>query len=78
MTKWQWHEFVEKKVHSGRLWKMMVKEQHVREIWEYVCQERARVKRFRDEAEEERQAGTQGQWQLESPARVLGASEMLQ
>ena len=33
------------------------------------CQERARVKRFRDEAEEERPAGIQGQWQLESPAR---------
>ena len=34
-----------------------------------VGQERARVKRFREEAEEERQAGIQGQWQLESPAR---------
>ena len=34
-----------------------------------ICQERARVKRFREEAEEERQAGIQGQWQLESPAR---------
>ena len=33
------------------------------------CQIEARVKRFREEAEEERQAGIQGQWQLESPAR---------
>ena len=35
---------------------MMGKEQHVREMW-------------REEAEEERQAGMQGRWQLESPAR---------
>ena len=48
---------------------MMGKEQYVREMWEYFCQERARVKRFREEAEEERQTGIQGQWQLESPAR---------
>ena len=68
-TKWQWHEFVEKKAHRGRLWEMMGKEPYVREMWEYFCQERARVKRFRDEAEEERPAGIQGQWQLESPAR---------
>ena len=42
--------------------------QYVRELWEYFCQERARVKRFREEAEEETRAGIQGQWQLESPA----------
>ena len=33
-------------------------------------QERIIVKRFRELAEEEKQAGIQGQWQLESPARV--------
>ena len=47
----------------------MGKEQYVREMWEFFCQERARVKRFREEAEEERQAGIHGQWQLELPAR---------
>ena len=47
----------------------MRKEQHVREMWERFCQDRARVKRFQEQAEEERQAGIQGQWQLESPAR---------
>ena len=47
----------------------MGKEQHVREMWEYFCQERDRVKRSREQAEEERQAGTRGQGQLESPAR---------
>ena len=62
-------EFVEKKTHRGRLWKMMGK-RTVRTIdVEKFCQERAGVKRFREEAEEERQAGIQGQWQLESPAR---------
>ena len=48
---------------------MMGKEQFVREMREYFCQERDRVKRFREQAEEERQAGIRGQWQLESPAR---------
>ena len=49
---------------------MMGKEHYVREMWEYFCQERARVERFREEAEEERPAGgMQGQWQLESPAK---------
>ena len=48
---------------------MIGKEQYVREMWEYFCRERARVKRFREQAEEEKQAGMEGQWQLESPAR---------
>ena len=30
LTKWQWYEFVEKKAHRGRLWKMMGKEQCIR------------------------------------------------
>ena len=37
-------------------------------MWEYFCQERSRVKKCREEAEKERQAGVQGQWQQESPA----------
>ena len=48
---------------------MMAKEPHVRGMWEYFLQERNREKRFREQAEEEKQAGIQGQWQLESPAR---------
>ena len=44
---------------------MMGKELYVRGMWEYFLQERNRVKK----AEEEKQAGIQGQWQLESPAR---------
>ena len=69
LTNWQWREFAGQKAHRGRLWKMMGKEQDVREMWEYFCQERDGVKRFREQAEEERQAGIRGLWQLESPAR---------
>ena len=48
---------------------MMGKEQYMRGMWECLCQERERVKRFREQAAEEKQAGIQGQWQLESPAK---------
>ena len=48
----------------------MGKEHYAREMWVFFfCQQRGRVKRFREKAEEERQAEIQGQWQLESPAR---------
>ena len=69
LTNWQWYEFVERKAHCGRLWKMMGKEQYKREMWEYCCRERLRVKTFREEAQKERQAGIHCQWQHESPAR---------
>ena len=36
---------------------------------EYFLQEKSRVKRFRELADEEKQAGIQGQWQQKSPAR---------
>ena len=48
---------------------MMGKEQYVRGMWEYLRRERDRVNMFREQAEEEKQAGIQGQWQLESPAK---------
>ena len=35
----------------------------------YFLQDRSRVKRFRKLADEEKQAGIQGQWQQESPAK---------
>ena len=47
----------------------MGKEQYERGMWEYFCRERERVKKFREQAEGEKQAGIQGQWQLESPAK---------
>ena len=46
---------------------MLGKEQHLRRKWEYFLRERDAVIKFREPAEEEKQAGIQGQWQLESP-----------
>ena len=40
-----------------------------RNVGIFLPRQRKRVKRFREEAEEETQAGIHGQWQLESPAR---------
>ena len=43
---------------------------------EYFIQERRRVKRFREQADEEKQAGVQGQWSAGfASQRELGASE---
>ena len=64
LTRWQWYELVEKKAHRRRFWKMMGKEQYI-----HYLRERSRVKKFREEAERERQAEVQGQWEQESPAR---------
>ena len=69
LTNVRWREVLEKKAYRGRIWRMMGKEPCVRGMWEYFLQERNRVKRFREQAEEEKQAGIQGQWQMESPAR---------
>ena len=51
---------------------MMGKEPYVRGMWEYFCQ--ARAKRFRELAEEEKQAGVAAGF---ASQRILGASEML-
>ena len=69
LTRLQWYELVEKETHRGRFWKMMGKEQYIREMWEHYLRERSRVKKFREEAAREWQADIQGQWQQESPAR---------
>ena len=79
LTQWQWHEFVEKK---GTSWKALENDGkrtiRTRNV-EFFRQERTRVKRFREEAEEERRAGIQGQLQLESPVReYLEQVKMLQ
>ena len=66
LTNVLWRDFAEQKTHHERLWKMMGKEQYERGMWE---KERDRVNMFREQAEEEKQAGIQGQWQLESPAK---------
>ena len=38
-------------------------------MWEHFSSERLKVKKFRLLADKERQAGIQGQWQQEPPAR---------
>ena len=65
----QSRQVAEKKAHRGRMWKMIGKEPFLIGMWKHFLQERSRAKRFRELAEEEKQAGIQGQWQQESPAR---------
>ena len=60
---------MERKAYRGRMWKILGKEPYLRGMWEYFLQERSIVKKFRELADEEKQAGLQGQWQLESSAR---------
>ena len=48
---------------------MLGKEQYIRVMCEYYSCERMKVKKFRDEAEKEKQEGVQGPWQRESPAK---------
>ena len=69
LSKWQWYAVVEKKAHRDMVWRMLGKDQHVRGMWEYFACERLKAKRFREEAEKEKQEGIQGQWQRESPAK---------
>ena len=60
---------MEKKVYRGRMWRMIGKEPYLRGMWEYFSSEKSKAKKFRQLADEERQAGIQGQRQQESPAR---------
>ena len=45
------------------------KEPRARGMWEHFQAERQKAKKFMMEAEKEKQEGTKGRWQLESPAR---------
>ena len=69
LTNVQWRQVVEKKACTGRMWTMMGKEPYLRGMWEHFSCERSKAKKFRQLADEEKQAGIQGQWQQESPAR---------
>ena len=51
------------------MWKMIEKEPYLRGMWEHFSCERSKAKKFRKLADEEKQAGIQGQWQQESQAR---------
>ena len=47
----------------------MGKEPYLRGMWEHFSCERSKAKKYRQLADEEKQAGIQGQWQQESPVR---------
>ena len=47
----------------------MGKEPYLRGNWAHFSCERSKAKKFRQLADQEKQAGIQGQWQQESPAR---------
>ena len=47
-------QLVEKKAYRGRMWKMIGKEPYLRGTREYFLQERSRVKRFQELADEEK------------------------
>ena len=64
-----WRQVVGNKVYRGRMWKRMEKEPYLRGMREHFLQERRRAQRFRELADEEKQAGIQGRWQQESPAK---------
>ena len=69
LTNVQRRQVVEEKAYRGRTWKMMEKEPYLRGMWEHFSCERSKASKYRQLADEEKQAGIQGQWQQESPAR---------
>ena len=69
LNSWQVRAVVEKKAHSGRIWRVMGGEPFTRGMWEYSILRRAEAKRIREGAARERQEGRQGQSQQESPFR---------
>ena len=48
---------------------------HTRNVGVLLSLEKAKAKRLLKDAEKEKQEGTQGQWQRESPAKESGTSE---
>ena len=60
---------MEEKAYRRRMSKMIGKEPFLRGMWEHFSCERLKAKKYRQLADEEKQAGIQGQWQQESPAR---------
>ena len=71
LENWQWKAVVEKKAHHGRLWRMLGKDQYVQGMWDHFSLERATAKKFRNDAEKEKQEGIQGRWQRESLAKEI-------
>ena len=48
---------------------MLGKDQNIHRLCEYFSLKRANAEKFMKDAEREKQEGTQGQWQRESPAK---------
>ena len=46
-----------------------MKDQYIRGMWAYFSCERLKAKKFREDAEKEKQEGIQGHWHRESPAK---------
>ena len=69
LKNWQWKAVVEKKAHRGGLWRMFGKDKFIQEMWEHFSLARAKAIKILRDAEKEKQEGTQGQWQRESPAK---------
>ena len=69
LTKWQWYEFVQKK---GASWKVMENDWkrtvHERDVGISLPRTIKNIKKFRGDAEKERQTGMHGQRQHESSA----------
>ena len=58
LTKWQWYAVVEKKAHREMVWRMLGgKPIHMRNVVVFSC-ERLKAKKFREDAEKEKQEGT--------------------
>ena len=68
-TSVKWRQVVEKKAYQGNMWKIIGKEPYLRGLWEHFSCERSKAKKYRQLADEEKQAGIRGQWQQESSAR---------
>ena len=62
LKSWQWYAVVEKKAHRGRLWRNVGKRPAYARNVGVFSSERMKAKKFREDAEKEKQEGTQGQW----------------
>ena len=71
LKSWQWRAVAERKAHRGRIWKAMGNEQFIQGMWEYFALKGAEVKKILEDASREQQDGMQGQWQQQSPFRIL-------
>ena len=65
----KWREMVEQKAFRGKLWAAFGLEQVVRKLWECLTIKQAWTRSVLADAQSERQNGTDGRWQQETPYR---------